>query len=174
MHGGQSIDTTMSLTPLDGLLMGTRPGSLDPGVVIHLMRERGMSIAAMEDMLYRRSGLLGVSGISSDMRSLIASDDPRAREAIDLFIFRAARETGALVASLGGLDGLVFTAGIGEHAPSIRAGICTRLAWLGIELDEQKQFRGYVHHATDEPRARLCRADGRRTNARGTRDDVVT
>jgi acetate kinase len=142
MLGGRSVDTTMSLTALDGLLMGTRPGSLDPGAVIHLMRERGMTAAAIEDMLYRRSGLLGVSGVSSDMRTLIASDDPRAHEAVDLFIFRASREAGALVASLGGIDGLVFTAGIGEHAPSIRAGICARLAWLGIELDETANESG--------------------------------
>jgi acetate kinase len=136
MLDGRSIDTTMGFTPLDGLLMGTRPGTLDPGVVIYLMREHGMDADAIEELLYHRSGLLGVSGIGSDMRTLIASHDPRAREAIELFAFRAARETGALVASLGGLDGLVFTAGIGEHAPAIRTAICARLAWLGIEIDE--------------------------------------
>jgi acetate kinase len=142
MHGGRSVDTTMSFTPLDGLLMGTRSGALDPGVVTYLMRERGMSGADIEDVLYHQSGLLGVSGISSDMRALLASNDSRAREAIDLFIFRAAREAGALVVSLGGLDGIVFTAGIGEHAPEVRAGICARLGWLGIDLDETANDAG--------------------------------
>lgn len=136
MLDGRSIDTTMSFSALDGLLMGTRPGTLDPGVVTYLMRERGMSAVVIEDMLYHRSGLLGVSGIDSDMRALIASSDPRAHEAVQLFVFRAAREAGALVASLGGVDGLIFAAGIGEHAPAIRAGICARLAWLGIQIDE--------------------------------------
>lgn len=136
MLNGRSIDTTMSFTPLDGLVMGTRPGALDPGVVIYLLREYGMSAAQIEDMLYHHSGLLGFSGIDSDMRALIASHDPRAREAVELFVFRAARGAGALVASLGGLDGLVFTAGIGEHAPAIRTAICARLGWLGIEIDE--------------------------------------
>jgi acetate kinase len=111
-------------------------------VVTYLMRERGMSGADIEDVLYHQSGLLGVSGISSDMRALLASNDSRAREAIDLFIFRAAREAGALVVSLGGLDGIVFTAGIGEHAPEVRAGICARLGWLGIDLDETANDAG--------------------------------
>jgi acetate kinase len=136
MRGGCSVDTTMSFSTLDGLVMGTRPGSLDPGVVTYLMRERGMSGAAIEDTLYHRSGLLGISGIDSDMRTLLASNDPHARDAVELFTFRAVREAGALVTSLGGLDGLVFTAGIGEHAPAVRAGICARLQWLGIDLDE--------------------------------------
>ena len=136
MCEGRSIDTTMGFTTLDGLLMGTRPGTLDPGAVTYLMREHAMSAAEIEDVLYHRSGLVGVSGISSDMRTLLASGDSRAREAIDLFVFRAAREIGALTASLGGLDGLVFTAGIGEHAPEIRSRICAHCAWLGIVLDE--------------------------------------
>jgi acetate kinase len=136
MREGRSIDTTMGFTTLDGLLMGTRPGTLDPGAVTYLMREHAMSAAKIEDVLYRGSGLVGVSGISSDMRTLLASSDSRAHEAIDLFVFRAAREIGALTASLGGLDGLVFTAGIGEHAPEIRSRICARCAWLGINLDE--------------------------------------
>jgi acetate kinase len=136
MREGRSVDTTMGFTALDGLLMGTRPGTLDPGAVTYLMREHAMSAAEIEDVLYHRSGLVGVSGISSDMRTLLASGDSRAHEAIDLFVFRAAREIGALAASLGGLDGLVFTAGIGEHAPEIRSHICARCAWLGIILDE--------------------------------------
>ena len=137
MREGRSVDTTMGFTALDGLLMGTRPGTLDPGAVTYLMREHGMSAAEIEDVLYHRSGLAGVSGISSDMRTLLASGDAHAHEAVELFVFRAAREIGALAASLGGLDGLVFTAGIGEHAPEIRSRICARCAWLGIILDER-------------------------------------
>ncbi|HEX5957442.1 MAG TPA: acetate/propionate family kinase [Hyphomicrobiaceae bacterium] len=137
MQDGKSIDTTMGFTALDGLLMGTRPGTLDPGAVTYLMRQRAMTASEVEDMLYHCSGLLGVSGISSDMRTLLASNDPRAREAVDLFVFRAAREIGAMAASLGGVDCLVFTAGIGEHAPAIRARICERCSWLGVILDEE-------------------------------------
>jgi acetate kinase len=133
---GGSVDTTMGFTALDGLVMGTRCGDLDPGVILYLEQERGMDARAVEDLLYHRSGLLGVSGISSDMRVLLASSDPRAREAIDLFVFRIGREVGALASSLGGLDGLIFTAGIGENAAEIRAAVCARLAWLGVELDD--------------------------------------
>jgi acetate kinase len=135
LQGGVSIATTMGLTALDGLVMATRCGSLDPGVILYLGRE-GHSFADIEDMLYRRSGLLGVSGISDDVRVLLASADPRAREAIDLFTYRIACEVGGLVSALGGLDGVVFTAGIGEHAPAIRAAVCGRLAWLGLRLDD--------------------------------------
>lgn len=131
---GQSIATTTGFSALDGLLMATRCGSLDPGVILHLGRQ-GLSFAAIETLLYRESGLLGVSGISGDIRVLLASDAPPAHEAIELFVYRVALETGAMAAALGGLDGLVFSAGIGEHAPSIRAAICARLAWLGLELD---------------------------------------
>lgn len=134
LYGGQSIDTTMGFSALDGLVMGTRCGSLDPGIILHLMRQ-GMSAAALEDLLYSRSGLLGVSEISSDMRTLLASPDPRAREAIDLFVSRIVREIGALAAMLGGLDGLVFTGGIGENAAEIRRLVTGRLAWLGLSLD---------------------------------------
>lgn len=136
MQGGRSVDTTMGFTALDGLVMGTRCGSLDPGVILHLQTRLGMSAGEVEEMLYRRSGLLGVSGISSDMRVLSASDEPEAEEAIELFAWRAARETAALVASLGGLDGMVFTAGIGENHADVRSRICRRLGWLGLELDE--------------------------------------
>lgn len=142
MRDGRSIDTTMGFTALDGLVMGTRPGALDPGVVLYLMQQRGMSAAEVETLLYKQSGLLGVSGISSDMRALTASDDPRAREAVALFCFRAAWQAGGLAVSLGGLDGLVFSAGIGEHAPEIRAGICAHLAWLGVALDEDANRAG--------------------------------
>jgi acetate kinase len=155
MHAGRSVDTTMSFTALDGLLMGTRPGALDPGAVTYLMRERTMSAVEIEDLLYHRSGLLGISGISSDMRTLLASDDSHAREAVDLFVFRAAREIGALLASLGGLDGLVFTAGIGEHASEIRSRICARCAWLGVILDERANSAGQIRVSTEASRIRV-------------------
>ncbi|MGH7099161.1 MAG: acetate/propionate family kinase [Stellaceae bacterium] len=135
LRGGQSVDTTMGLTALDGVPMGTRCGALDPGVILYLLQQRGLDAAAVEDLLYQRSGLLGVSGISGDMRTLLASPDPHAAEAVELFVFRIVREAGALIATLGGLDGLVFTAGIGEHAAPIRARVCEGLAWLGVDLD---------------------------------------
>ena len=136
MRDGRSIDTTMGFTALDGLVMGTRCGNIDPGVILYLERERGLNATQVEDLLYRQSGLLGVSGgIASDMRALLASDDPFAREAIELFVYQIVRQIGALASSLGGLDGLVFTAGIGEHAPAIRAMVCARLEWLGVFLD---------------------------------------
>lgn len=115
--------------------MATRPGALDPGVLIHLVKTRGMTIEAVEDMLYHRSGLLGVSGISADVRELLASPEPAAREALDLLAFRTARELAATACTLGGLDAVVFTAGIGEHAPEVRAAVCEHLAWLGVGID---------------------------------------
>ena len=135
MQTRRSIATTMGLTALDGLWMGTRSGAIDPGVLFYLMREQSMSPDEVENLLYRRSGLLGVSGISSDMRELLASQDPRAREAVELFAYRAARELGSLAAALGGLDALVFTAGIGESAAPVRAMICELARWVGVELD---------------------------------------
>ena len=135
MVNGRSIDTTMGFTTLDGLVMGTRCGAIDPGVLLYLLQQKGMSADALQHLLYEEAGLLGVSGLSSDMRALLTSQDPRAREAIDLFTYRIARETGALAASLGGLDGFVFTAGIGENAAEVRARVCTRLGWLGVECD---------------------------------------
>jgi acetate kinase len=155
MRDGRSVDTTMSLTALDGLLMGTRPGTLDPGAVTYLMRECTMSAAEIEDLLYHRSGLLGISGISSDMRTLLANNNPHAREAVDLFVFRAAREIGALTASLGGLDGLVFTAGIGEHASEIRSRICGRCTWLGIVFDENANRAGRMRITAEVSRIRV-------------------
>jgi acetate kinase len=134
IHNGYSVDTTMGFSTLDGLVMGTRPGALDPGIVLYLLRQ-GMDASTLEDILYHRSGLLGVSGISSDMRALLDSPDPRAAEAIDLFVFRAAREMAALATTMGGIDGLVFTAGIGEKSAEIRHRICEKLAWLGLSLD---------------------------------------
>ncbi len=135
LRGGQSIDTTMGFTALDGLPMGTRCGSLDPGVVLYLQDAFGMSRAEVTDLLYHRSGLLGVSGISNDMRKLLASDLPSAREAIALYTYRINREIGALTATLNGLDALVFTAGIGERAAPIRARVCELAAWLGVRFD---------------------------------------
>jgi acetate kinase len=142
LAGGRSIDSTMGFTALDGLPMGTRCGALDPGVVLHHSRAHGMDADAIERLLYHDCGLKGVSGISNDMRDLLASDDPRAAQAIELFVWRIARELGALAAVLGGLDGLVFTAGIGERSAEIRARVCARAAWLGIELDEAANRQG--------------------------------
>ncbi len=135
MQDGRSIDTTMGFTALDGLMMGTRCGTLDAGVVLYMLQQQGLTPHAVEQILYKQSGLLGVSGISSDMRALVASTEPQAREAVELFVFRIARETAALASSLGGLDGFVFTAGIGEHAAEIRAAVCARLRWLGVSAD---------------------------------------
>ncbi|EPR10982.1 acetate kinase [Sphingobium indicum IP26] len=136
MENGQSVDTTMGFTALDGLMMGTRSGSLDPGVVLHLQTQMGMDPAEIEELLYRKSGLLGVSGLSSDMRTLAASASVQAEEAMALFAWRVCREIGALTSSLAGLDGIVFTAGIGENDAAMRSRICLRLAWLGLEIDE--------------------------------------
>jgi acetate kinase len=136
IHHGRSIATTMGFSTLEGLLMGTRCGSLDPGVTLYLLQHEGMPVDALEHLLYQQSGLLGVSGVSSDMRKLIASDVPAARQAIDLFVYRIRRELGSLAAALGGLDALIFTAGIGEHSPDIRARVCRDACWLGIILDE--------------------------------------
>ncbi|MEO8485893.1 MAG: acetate/propionate family kinase [Betaproteobacteria bacterium] len=132
---GRSIASTMGFTALDGLMMGTRAGALDPGVLLWLAEERGMSAREIGQLLYHRSGLLGVSGISSDMRTLLASDAPRAKLAIDLFCYRCVRELGSLAAALGGLDALVFTGGIGEHAAPVRERIVRESAWLGLALD---------------------------------------
>jgi len=137
LRAGRSVATTMGFTALDGLPMGTRSGALDPGVVLYLMDQRGMDARAIEDLVYKKSGLLGVSGLSSDMRALLASSEPRAALAVDLFVYRIGRELGALAATLGGLDAIVFTAGIGEHAAPIRARVCRAAAWLGVELDAE-------------------------------------
>jgi acetate kinase len=135
MRNGRSVDTTMGFTPLDGVMMGTRCGTIDPGILLYLQRERGVSVQELEQILYHKSGLLGVSGISSDMRMLLSSSDPRAVEAIDLFTFEVAKAVCAMALTLEGLDCLVFTGGIGEHAAKIRALICHRLRWLGLEFD---------------------------------------
>ena len=142
MHRRKSVATTMGFTALDGLPMGSRCGELDPGVVLYLIQEKGMTAQAVTDLLYHSSGLLGVSGISDDMRTLLASDDPHAADAIALFVYRISRELGSLAAALGGLDALVFTAGIGEHAPEIRRRVCEQAAWLGVQVDEAANAAG--------------------------------
>ena len=131
----RSITSTMGFTTIDGLLMGTRSGALDPGVLLYLLDQRGMTAGAIEKLIYHQSGLLGVSGISGDMRTLLASDEPRAKLAIDLYCYRIRRELGSLAAALGGLDAIVFTGGIGENSAAIRERVCRDAAWLGVELD---------------------------------------
>jgi acetate kinase len=137
LNHSRSVASTMGFTAVEGLVMGTRSGSLDPGVVLWMMEEAHMDARAIEAMLYRRSGLLGVSGVSSDMRTLLASDVPAAAEAVDLFCYRISRELGSLAAALGGLDAIVFTAGIGEYAAPVRERVCRAAAWLGVSLDPQ-------------------------------------
>ena len=142
LAGGRSVESTMGFTALDGLPMGTRPGQLDPGVVLHLITDRGMTAAQVQDLLYHQSGLKGLSGVSNDMRELEASADPRSAFAIDYFVYRVGLHTGMLVAALGGLDAFVFTAGIGENSASMRARIAEKLAWLGAELDPAANATG--------------------------------
>jgi acetate kinase len=138
LKAGRSIDSSMSFTALDGLPMGTRPGQLDPGVLLHLITTKGWDAARLERFLYHECGLKGLSGLSNDMRDLLAAGTPAARLAVDYFVYRIVREAGGLAAALGGLDGIVFTAGIGERSPEIRARVCAGLAWLGVELDEAR------------------------------------
>ena len=142
MADGRSVDTTMGFSPLDGLVMSTRCGSLDPGAVLFLLSQGRLDHDRLQTLLYSHSGLLGVSGISGDMRVLLESDVPAAAEAVELFVHRAAREAAAMASTLGGLDGVVFTAGIGEHSDRIRALICEKLAWLGVELDPTANVAG--------------------------------
>jgi acetate kinase len=144
LHDGVSVATTMSFTPLDGLPMGSRCGAIDPGVLLYLIDRHGLDARALEHLLTNESGLLGVSGISSDMRTLLEKEsiDPRAAEAIELFVYRISRELGSMVAALGGLDALVFTGGIGEHAPSVRARVCHVAGWLGIDFDPTHNEQG--------------------------------
>ncbi len=136
LKNGKSFDSTLGFTALDGLCMGTRPGSIDPGVVLHLFQGLNLSAKEVETLLYKKSGLLGISGISNDMRDLLGRSEPAAQLAVDYFVYSVAKQIGALTAALGGIDGLVFTAGIGENSPEIRKRICESSAWLGIELDE--------------------------------------
>ena len=142
MAGGRSMASTMGFTAVDGLPMGTRCGNVDPGVILYMMDELRMDVHAIEEMIYKQSGLLGVSGISSDMRALLASEDARARFAVELYTYRIGRELGSLAAALQGIDALVFTAGIGEHAAVIRERVCRDAAWLGLELDPAANAAG--------------------------------
>ncbi|WP_348641160.1 acetate/propionate family kinase [Mesorhizobium sp. B2-3-7] len=142
MREGRSLDTTMGFTALDGLMMATRPGAIDPGVLLYLQQARGMSVKELETLLYHKSGLLGVSGVSADVRTLLGSKDPRAAEAIDLFTFRIAREIAAMGATLQGIEALVFTGGIGEHSWQIRDAVCERLRWLDVLLDANANRSG--------------------------------
>lgn len=134
---GRSVASSMGFTALDGLPMGTRCGSIDAGVLLWLMEQRGLNARQIEHLLYSESGLLGVSGLSSDMRTLLASDSEAARQAIELYVYRIGRELGSMAAALGGVDAIVFTAGIGEHAAPVRAAVCRQAAWLGVRLDEE-------------------------------------
>jgi acetate kinase len=174
MRAGRGLETTMSFTALDGLVMSTRCGALDPGVVLYMLRQKGLSADEVEQMLYKQSGLLGVSGLSGDMRVLLASEDAQAAEAVDLFVYRLAREAGGLVGVLGGLDGLVFTAGIGEHSPAIRSRVCARLAWLGVALDEAANAAGAAVISAPGSRVavRVIPADEEATIARHTLEVV--
>ena len=141
LQGGRSVATTMGFTAVEGLPMGTRSGSIDPGVLLFLLDEMKLSVRDVERLLYHESGLLGMSGLSSDMRDLLASDEPAARLAVEVFVYRAGRELGSLAAALGGLDAVVFTAGIGENQPEVRARICERAGWLGLVLDDEANRR---------------------------------
>lgn len=175
IRAGRSVDTTMGATPLDGLLMATRCGALDPGVVLYLQQAHGLSVAAVTDMLYRRSGPLGVSGASADMRDLLRSPAAAAQAAIELFVYRVAREAGALTATLGGLDALVFTAGVGENAPEIRAEVCARLDWLGVSLDAAANRRGEGKISAPESRVSvwIIPTDEEQMIARDTRQALA-
>jgi acetate kinase len=152
MKDRKSVDSTLGFTALDGLCMGTRPGAIDPGVVLYLFQNLGLSAKDVEAILYKKSGLLGISGTSNDMRDLLASSEPAARLAVDFFVYRAAKEIGALAAVLGGIDALVFTAGIGENSAEVRSRICAASAWLGLEMDPDANRAG---------RARISRSGSR-------------
>lgn len=157
MNKRQSVASTMGFTALDGLMMGTRSGSLDPGVVLHLMSALGMSVQAVEKLLYQQSGLLGVSGVSGDMRAVEASNAPEAKQAIDLYVYRISQQLGSLAASLGGLDALIFTAGIGENSAMIRRRVCRDAAWLGVELDDNANQAGALGaHCISKPGSRVA------------------
>ena len=170
MQAGKSVATTMGFTAVEGLMMGTRCGAIDPGVLIYLMDERGMDARAIEKLIYKESGLGGVSGISSDMRTLRGSDDPRAREAIDLFVYRIVREIGSLAAALGGLDGLVFTGGIGQRDARTRQEVVAGCAWLGAELDDAANVRaeGRIEAASSKLPVWVIPTDEERVIARHT------
>ena len=155
LQGGRSIASTMGFSAMDGIPMGTRPGNLDPGVVLYLMQEKGSTPDELADLFYKRSGLLGISGVSNDMRILLDSSDPRAEEAIGVFVYRIQRELGSLAAALGGLDALVFTAGVGENSPAIRARVCEGAQWLGLQLDPSANDQGLSKISTPDSRVSI-------------------
>jgi acetate kinase len=150
LNNGVSVASTMGFSAMDGLVMGTRPGNLDPGVVLHLIEQKGMSVKELTELFYKRCGLLGVSGISNDMRDLLESGEPQAGEAVDLFIYRIQREMGSLAAALGGFEALVFTAGVGENSAEIRRRVCETAVWLGLSLDEQANEEGQTRISTED------------------------
>lgn len=166
VRDGKSVASTMGFTALDGLPMGTRCGQLDPGVLLYMMGHEKMSPAEITDLLYRKSGLKGLSGMTNDMRELEASDSPEAAQAIEYFVFRIRRELGALAAVLGGLDALVFTGGIGEHSAHIRREVCTGMDWLGISIDETKNAENALDLATGATRVMVVKTDEERVIAR--------
>jgi acetate kinase len=171
LRGGRSFATTTGFSTLDGLVTGTQAGSLDPGVILHLLRADGVKLRQLEDLLYNRSGLLGLSGISADMKTLLASDDPRAGEAVDQFCYAAIRHLGSLAAALGGLDALVFSGGIGVNAAPVRARICEGAAWLGLVFDPAANAAGgpAISHVKSAVVAWVIAADEERLIARHTR-----
>jgi acetate kinase len=171
VRGGLSVGSTMGFTASDGLMMGTRCGALDPGVILHLMNEYRMEVAEVEDLIYRKSGLLGVSNLSSDMRTLRASCEPSAREAIELFVYRIIREIGSLTAALGGIDALVFAGGIGENDPATRAEVVEGCRWAGMALDSGRNAVGTGRISTDSSKVAVwvIPTDEERLIARHTR-----
>jgi acetate kinase len=175
MQSGRSVASTMGFTAVDGLPMGTRCGAIDPGVILYLMDQRGMDARAIEKMIYNQSGLLGVSGVSSDMRALLESNDERSRAAIDLYVYRIRRELGSLAAALGGLDALVFTGGIGENAAPIRERVCADAAWLGLRLDKQANAQNARRISIEDSRvaAYVVPTNEELMIARHTRDVVA-
>jgi acetate kinase len=176
MDAGRSIATTMGFSALDGLVMSARCGSLDPGVILHLIRERQMSAEAVSELLYEQSGLLGVSEISGDMQILLQSFDPRAGEAVNLFVYRIGRAIGSLAAAVGGLDTLVFTAGIGENAPRVRQLVCEAAAWLGVRIDPDRNERGEtsIAAAMSSVEVLMIPADEERSIAEGVLERLAT
>ena len=173
MRDGKSVDTTMGFSVLDGLPMGTRCGSLDPGVLLYLLRN-GMDVHGLETLLYHKSGLLGMSGVSNDLRDLLASDRPSAAQAIDYFVYRIVKEVGSMAAVLGGMDGIVFTAGIGEHSPVIRKRVCDGLKWLGVVVDDSANARGSGRISVEgkTPSAWVIPTDEEAVIAQGTMEVV--
>lgn len=176
LHNRHSVDTTMSFTPLDGIPMGTRCGALDPGVLLYLMRERGMGLAELSDLLHHRSGLLGLSGSTCDVRELQESGAANAKEALELFAYKVAQAVASMACALGGLDALVFTAGIGEHAAQVRADICQRLDWMCVDLDDAANASHGPRITTPESpvSAWVIPTDEEGVIARHTRDLVLS